>query len=111
MQISVWVGAALGLAATVPEALRIYRKYGPLLAGVIWLLMGIAFWIYAWAIVNGFKKTLPVYLIVTYFLLVVAAPATLAIFIGRKYNVSGGVFLGAMLLPLTYFIYVMIAWP
>ncbi|MCD1263850.1 hypothetical protein [Shinella sumterensis] len=110
MEISIWVISALGLAATLPEALRVYRKYGLLLAGVIWLLMGVAFWLYAWTIVNGFSKTLPVNLVVLYLLLVITAPATLAIFIGRRYNVSVGVFLGGILVPLTYFIYAMTAY-
>ncbi|MFT4158890.1 hypothetical protein [Shinella sp.] len=109
MPMVVWAVTILGLVATFPEALRVYRKYGPLLAGVIWLLLVAIIWVYALAIMMGFETTLPTYLIVTHLLLVVAAPAALAIHMGRKYNMSVGVFMGGMLLPLTFVVQAMLS--
>lgn len=104
----VWTAAAMGLAASFPEALRVYRKYGLLLAGVIWLLLGAIIWMYARVIVVGFENPIPTYLMVTHLLLVAAAPAALAIFMGRKYNLSAGVVMGGLLLSLTFVLQVML---
>ncbi len=58
---------------------------------------------------TGLETPLPASLIVTHLLLVVAAPAALAIHMGRKYNMSVGVFMGGMLLPLTFVVQVMLS--
>lgn len=108
MQTVVWAVAALGLAATFPEALRVYRKYGLLLAGVIWLLLGAIIWVYARAIMIGFENPIPTYLMVTHLLLVAAAPAAFATFMGQRYNLSVGVFMGGLLLPLTFAVQLML---
>lgn len=108
MQITVWAVTILGLMATFPEALCVYRKYGPLLAGVIWLVLVAIIWVYAFAIMMGLETPLPTYLIITHLLLVIAAPVVLAIHMGRKYNMSVGVFMGGMLLPLTFAIQAML---
>ncbi|WP_119255559.1 hypothetical protein [Shinella zoogloeoides] len=105
MPVVAWAGLALGLVATFTEARRIHRKYGLLLASVVWLLLAgtIATWLFC-VTVNNYNfgsPRLPVFFHVYHFLLIVVAPVALAVMLGRKFNASAGIFTGGVVLACT----------
>jgi len=102
----VWAGLALGLVAIFAEARRIHRKYGLLLAAVVWLLLSatIAIWVFC-VTVNNYNfgsPRLPVFFHVYHLLMIVAAPVAVAVVLGRKFNASAGIFAGGVVLGCTF---------
>ncbi len=110
MPLVAWAGIALGLLVTVPEAWRLHRRYGILLAGLAWPFLSaiVAAWVFA-ATVNHYNfgsPHIPIYFHVWHLVMIVAAPAVAAVVLGRKYTFSAGIIVGGALLAFTFFFWV-----
>ncbi|MDP9589485.1 UNVERIFIED_ORG: hypothetical protein J2W19_002036 [Shinella zoogloeoides] len=115
MEISIWVISALGLAATSPEALRVYRKYGLVLAIAVWPALTAIVSLWAFLTIEFYWDSQPttnhVFIIVCHLLLIVIAPAIAALFVTRRYNFSCGVLAGGSLLTVTSLLFFALALP
>lgn len=107
MQIVAFAGLAIGLLATFPEARRLYRRHGILLTGLVWPVLSaiVAAWIIA-TTVNKYTSPVPAYFHAWHALMIVMAPAAIAVIFGRKYNFSAGIVAGGILLAGAFFFWV-----
>ncbi|RFZ87991.1 hypothetical protein D0Y60_09030 [Shinella sp. WSJ-2] len=103
MPIVALTGLVTGLLATFPEARRLYRRHGILLAGLIWPVLSaiVAAWIFA-ATVNDQTSPVPPYFHAWHGVMIVVAPVAVTVILARKYNVSAGVVGGGIVLACTF---------
>lgn len=102
-----WGAMAFGVLSTFPEARRLHRDSGILLAGLIWPILSaaVAAWVVA-ATANHYNfgtPHLPIYFHAWHLLLIVVAPVAVATVLGRKYNFSAGIIAGGVLLACTFY--------
>lgn len=105
MQITLWIAAILGFLATFPEVLRVYRKYGLVLAIAVWPALAAVVSLWAFLTIEFYREshtaTNNLFFTVYHLLFVVIAPAIVAIFVARRYNFSAGLLAGGSLLTVT----------
>ncbi len=115
MQITLWIAAILGFLATFPEVLRVYRKYGLVLAIAVWPALAAVVALWAFLTIEFYRDSQPttnhVFIIVCHLLLIVIAPAIAALFVTRRYNFSCGVLAGGSLLIVTSLLFFALALP
>lgn len=105
MQITLWIAAVLGFLATFPEVLRVYRKYGLVLAIAVWPALAAVIALWAFLTIEFYREshtaTNNLFFTVYHLLFVVVAPAIVTISITRRYNFSAGLLAGGSLLTVT----------
>lgn len=105
----------MGLAVSFPEARRVYRKYGPMLASAIWPTLSAVIALWAFLAIEFHRDPTPLvspaFFTTYHLLLIVLAPVVVTILVGRKHNLSAGILAGGAMLFATTLLFFALGLP